>query len=87
MQRKRKVSAAIRKIARQNRTSAEDVRREIQAAIDAAWSTDSPDTAAFQANLFPEGKPTPEVFIERISRYTQTLEQAKHKESPQTPLL
>lgn len=39
------------------------VRREIQAAIDAAWDTDDLGALKLQRELFPNGKPTPEEFI------------------------
>ncbi len=55
----------IAKVAEQNGTSPELVRREIQAAIDAAW--DNPAGRAMQQRLFPAGKPEPEEFIRTIT--------------------
>lgn len=49
------------RIAEQNGTTPEEVRAEIQAAIEAAWN--DPDSATFRKQLFPEGKPEPEQFI------------------------
>lgn len=43
--------------------------REMSKAIEAAWA--NPNGAELRAKLFPEGKPTPEVFVQRISEYTQ----------------
>ena len=47
----------------------EDVRREIQAAIDAAWDTDDLAAMKLQRELFPDGKPTPEQFISTVAKH------------------
>jgi len=39
----------------------------IQQAIDAAWN--SPDGAELREKLFPEGKPSPELFVQRMAAY------------------
>lgn len=49
------------RIAAQTGTTPEEIRADIQAAIEAAWN--DPDSATFRAQLFPEGKPEPEQFI------------------------
>lgn len=50
-------------IAKQYGTTPEEVRREIQASIDEAWSTADLAVMKRQRELFPDGKPTPEQFI------------------------
>ena len=47
----------------------EEVRREIQAAIDAAWDTDDLAAMKLQRELFPDGKPTPEQFITTVAKH------------------
>jgi hypothetical protein len=56
--------SAIKEIAKQDGITEEEVRREIQNAIDQAWKT----KAVLQAVLFPEGKPDPETFLERVAK-------------------
>jgi hypothetical protein len=56
--------SAIKKIAKQDNVSEEEVRREIQNAIDQAWETKT----VLQAVLFPDGKPDPETFLERLAQ-------------------
>lgn len=51
----------IEQVAAQNGTTPENVRKEIQAAIDAAW--EDPAGREMQQLLFPNGKPSPEEFI------------------------
>ena len=41
----------------------EQVYADIQAAIDAAWESESVETKELQMRLFPNGKPKPEEFI------------------------
>lgn len=41
----------------------EQVCADIQAAIDAAWESESVEAKGLQKRLFPNGKPTPEEFI------------------------
>ena len=55
---------AIKEIAKQDGISEEEVRQEIQNAIDHAWETDN----VLQAVLFPDGKPDPETFLERVAK-------------------
>lgn len=54
----------FKKVAKQFRTSPENVHQEIQAMIDEAWS--NPEGREMQQKLFPEGKPTPELFLQRV---------------------
>ena len=56
--------SAIKKVAKQDNVSEEEVRREIQNAIDQAWEAKT----VLQAVLFPEGKPDPETFLERLAQ-------------------
>lgn len=44
---------------------------EMQRAIDAAWNTKNPDAIAFQNRYFPEGKPTVELFLKRMTEYAR----------------
>ena len=43
----------------------------IRLAIDAAW--ENPDGADLRAKIFPEGKPEPKVFIERLGEYVRRM--------------
>ena len=42
-------------------------KKEMQKAIDLAWSNPSPEEKIFQELYFPEGKPTVEEFIQRVA--------------------
>lgn len=64
-----KGKAAIRGTADHFGETPEDVRREIQASIDAAWDTDDLDAMKLQRELFPDGKPTPEQFIAIVAKH------------------
>lgn len=64
-----KGKAAIRGTADHFGEAPEDVRREIQAAIDAAWDTEDPAAMTLQRELFPDGKPTPEQFIATVAKH------------------
>ena len=46
-------------------------RLETQKAIDAAWDTTDPDTIAFQNQHFPEGKPSVDLFLKRMTAYAR----------------
>ncbi len=59
------ISYAINQIANENGMSKNEILDEIQNAIDAAWN--NPDGAKFREVLFPEGKPSPEVFLQRMT--------------------
>lgn len=64
-----KGKAAIRGTADHFGEAPEDMRREIQAAIDAAWDTEDPAAMTLQRELFPDGKPTPEQFIATVAKH------------------
>ena len=51
-------------IAKRHGITADQVRAEIQIAIDAAWN--DPQGRKEQQRLFPEGKPSPELLITRL---------------------
>lgn len=53
-------------IARKNNVSPNEVYNEIQLAIDVAWNSDT--SKEFRKMIFPNGKPTPEEFIEIIAK-------------------
>ena len=53
-------------IARNNNTTIEQVKADIQLAVDATWN--NPEGAEFRALLFPNGKPTPEEFIIALAK-------------------
>ena len=55
-------------VAKQYGVSADEVRKEMQAAIDAAWNSPDPAVRAKQRELFPNGKPSIEAFIHRVIR-------------------
>lgn len=60
----------FRKIARRHGTTPEQVRAEIQQAIDAAFDQTEDDLAAWRIRQIPckGARPTPEEFIEYLSR-------------------
>lgn len=44
---------------------------EMQRAIDAAWASDAPECRRMQEELFPEGKPSVELFVARMAEYAR----------------
>lgn len=48
-------------------TITKEIYTEMQRAIDMAWSCPTSDEAALQRELFPEGKPSVELFLQRVS--------------------
>ena len=58
-----KGSAIIRYMASKEGISEEQIRQEMQQAIDETWTTTDPDFLQLQKAYFPNGKPTPEEFI------------------------
>ena len=58
-------------IAAQHGISVEEVVREIQAAVDAAWGNPDPAIRARQQQLFPNGKPTVEEFIRTMAKQVE----------------
>ena len=63
---KRQATDAIRKMALMEGVDEAAARRELQAAIDEAWN--NPAGRAAQQRIFPEGKPSVEEFIFRVSQ-------------------
>ena len=59
------LSQVINQLANENGMSKTEILDEMQNAIDAAW--ESPNGADFREKLFPEGKPSPELFIRRMT--------------------
>lgn len=49
--------------------SDEQIRRDLQEALDAAWESSDPAALQLQGELFPAGKPTLEQFIEVLAHY------------------
>lgn len=48
-----------------------DQRQAMQEALDIAWS--NPDGEALRERLFPEGKPSLELFVARVAVYAREL--------------
>ena len=59
---------AIKKTAKNNGVSEQHVREEMQKALDAAWNTTDEAAMKRQKELFPNGKPTLDEFIQKVSR-------------------
>jgi hypothetical protein len=55
---------AIKAIAEQDGITEEQVLQELRNAIDEAWENQT----VLQAAMFPEGKPDPVTFLERIAK-------------------
>lgn len=60
---KLKGSLAIRRTARVAGMDPKEVRQQIQDMIDRVWLRNDPETRTMRQQLFPDGKPTPEIFI------------------------
>ena len=58
----------IKKTVKNNGVSEQHVREEMQKALDAAWNTTDEAAMKRQKELFPNGKPTLEEFIQKVSR-------------------
>lgn len=54
--------------------------KKMQEAIDVAW--ENPDGAELRAQLFPEGKPTPEIFVERLAAYARRTFRTEDPKAP-----
>ena len=65
--RKSDVLKILRKIAVQHGVSVDEVERDILETIDAAWNDADPSVRTRQQELFPNGKPTVEVFIRKMA--------------------
>lgn len=59
---------AIKNTAKNHGVSEQHVREEMQKALDAAWNTNDITALKRQRELFPNGKPTLEEFIRKISQ-------------------
>ena len=51
--------------------SVEEIEAEMQHALDLAWKNDDPKIKAYQDKIFPNGEPTLEKFLEKISQIVQ----------------
>jgi hypothetical protein len=60
------IKKGVKLAAKANGVSQEEFLAEIQQSIDATWN--NPKGAETRARLFPEGKPTPELFLQRIAQ-------------------
>lgn len=58
----------IKKTAKNNGVSEQHVREEMQKALDATWNTTDEAAMKRQKELFPNGKPTLDEFIQKVSR-------------------
>ena len=61
----------IRNVAENNGQTEAEVRGQMQALLDISWSQDDPGTRAKLDALFPDGKPSLEEFILRLSGEVQ----------------
>lgn len=59
---------AIRRTACHYGKTEAEIRQEMQIALDSAWDASDPDTKRMQAELFPDGKPSLEEFIIKLSK-------------------
>ena len=66
---KLKNSAAVRIIASKHGKTAEEISREMEKALEAAWMTEDPAMKELQEKLFPEGKPSAAEFIRTVAAY------------------
>lgn len=60
--------ASIRRTADHFGQSEEQIRKDMQEALDAAWATADPAAKKLQEEMFPGGKPTLEQFIATVAR-------------------
>lgn len=63
-----KVRKVIRTLAQRDGVSSEEVLKQIQESIDAAWDNQDPAVRWKQLQLFPAGKPTVEAFVLRLAK-------------------
>ncbi len=61
--------SVIRRTAGHFGQSEQQIRKDMQEALDAAWGTDDPAAKELQGKLFPDGKPTLEQFIVTLGRH------------------
>lgn len=67
IQQRNHVNQLIQDLAKSKGRPASQIRKEMREAIDAAWQTSDPAAQARQRQLFPEGKPSLELFILRLA--------------------
>ena len=63
------IKKGVRMAAKEQGVSQKKFMDEIQHAIDVAWN--NPSSAEFRARMFPEGKPNPELVLERVAQFTK----------------
>ena len=66
---KNKKQNIFKRVAEHYGTTPDVIRAEIQIAVDAAW--EDPTRKESREKMFPEGKPSPELFIQRIAEYAR----------------
>lgn len=59
--------AVFQELAQRHGTTSEAVRASMQECIDAAWDSPDPTARARQQQLFPNGKPSVETFLLRVT--------------------
>lgn len=67
IQQKRHINQLIQKMAQDQGRPVSLVRKEMREAIDAAWQTEDLAARERQQQLFPEGKPSLELFVLRLA--------------------
>jgi len=61
----------IQQIAQRHGQTEQQVRRDMQQALDAAWTSADPNAKKLRAELFLNGKPSPEEFVLTLTRYIE----------------
>ena len=64
---KRKFSSAIKKIAKREDIAPELVYAEMETAINIGYNNLDPSVQSYWQKMFPNGKPTPEEFVEAMA--------------------
>lgn len=64
---KLRAKSTIRQVAAMQGLSVDEVRRDMQLALDEAWATADPAAQQRQRELFPDGKPSLEQFIATLA--------------------
>lgn len=60
--------AALEAVAAQKNVPISKVLADCKEAIDVAWATSDPAAKRKQKIIFPEGKPSPEIFVARLGK-------------------
>lgn len=68
------IDQLIQKYAQSKGKQVSQIRKEMRIAIDAAWETEDLAARARQRQLFPEGKPSVELFILRLAAMLPSLQ-------------